>query len=62
MLPEPPATPPVYTAPILFGTRRRIPRPPAPGVAALSGIRAVAGVQPCPTLRALLARRGGDQP
>jgi hypothetical protein len=59
MLPEPSTTPPVYKAPVLFGTRRR---PPAPGTAALSGIRAGAGIQPCPTLSALLARRGGGQP
>lgn len=59
MLPEPSTAPPVYTAPVLFGTRRRM---PAPGAAALSGIRGGAGVPPCPTLSALLARRGGGQP
>jgi hypothetical protein len=57
MLPEPPAAP-IYTAPVLFGTRRRTQHVPA----ALAGVRATAGVRPCPTLSALLAGRGGDRP
>ncbi|HEX5400825.1 MAG TPA: hypothetical protein VFX16_00840 [Pseudonocardiaceae bacterium] len=60
LLPQPsttsPIDPPIHQAPVLFGTRRRT--PPIPG---LSGIRTLAGVQPCPTLRALLAHQGGDQ-
>jgi hypothetical protein len=46
---------PIYQAPVLFGTRGRTAPPPVP-------IWPTAGIDPCPTLLALRARRGGDPP